>query len=105
MGTLPPEHHARIQEVATALDVSTRSVRTWIESGIPLSALESAVKHHESTPIGRWASIETVARQFEISTKTVRNWISTGQIRAAKFGPKLIRVDVDSVIASARFLP
>jgi len=40
-----------------------------------------------------WISIATAAKRCEVSTRTVRRWIAYGEVRARRFGPKLIRID------------
>lgn len=50
---------------------------------------------------GRWRSISDTAADVGVSPKTVRRWITEQRIEARRFGPKLIRVDMNSVIAMA----
>lgn len=50
----------------------------------------------------RWGSIAEVAVAMGVSTDTVRRRITDGSIRAVKFGPRLIRVDMTSVEQSVR---
>ncbi|MGV0636270.1 helix-turn-helix domain-containing protein [Mycolicibacillus trivialis] len=42
-------------------------------------------------------SIRQVAEQLGVCEKTVRRWIAAGHIEAVRLGPRLIRVDADSV--------
>ncbi|WP_085108585.1 helix-turn-helix domain-containing protein [Mycolicibacillus trivialis] len=42
-------------------------------------------------------SIRQIADQYGVCEKTVRRWISSGHIEAVRLGPRLIRVDADSV--------
>lgn len=44
-----------------------------------------------------WASVRDAADHFGVSTNTIRAWIRGGRITATRIGPKLIRVDFDSV--------
>lgn len=44
-----------------------------------------------------WGSIAEVAVVLGVSTDTVRRRITDGTIRAVKFGPRLIRIDMASV--------
>ncbi|WP_144881125.1 MULTISPECIES: AlpA family transcriptional regulator [Microbacterium] len=44
-----------------------------------------------------WRSIAEVAGDMGVSTDTVRRRITDGTIRAVKFGPRLIRIDMASV--------
>lgn len=41
---------------------------------------------------GMW-SITAVAEHLDVSPEVVRRWISRGELRAYKYGPKLIRID------------
>lgn len=38
-------------------------------------------------------SLREVADEVNVSTSTVRRWIARGELRAFKFGPRLLRVD------------
>jgi len=53
---------------------------------------------HEST----WGTMEEAARYLGVSAKTIRRRITDGSIRAKKFGPRTIRVDMDSLEQSGR---
>ncbi|AGI61716.1 excisionase family DNA-binding protein [Mycobacterium phage BTCU-1] len=48
------------------------------------------------------ASIQQVADHLGVSTRTVRNYISDGKLKAVRLGPRLIRVERDSVEALMR---
>jgi excisionase family DNA binding protein len=45
------------------------------------------------------ASIAETAEYLGICTKTVRRYIAEGRLKAVRIGPRLIRVDMDSVEA------
>ncbi|QJD52088.1 excise [Mycobacterium phage MA5] len=45
------------------------------------------------------ASIQQVADHLGVSTKTVRNYIADGKLKAVRLGPRLIRIERDSVEA------
>jgi len=49
---------------------------------------------------GRWASIDTVAAYLDVSTDTVRRMIRRKEIEARRFGPRLIRVDLNTLDSS-----
>ncbi|RCL89395.1 MAG: DNA-binding protein [Microbacterium sp.] len=53
-------------------------------------------------PDASWVSIETAAATFDLSVKTVRRMISRGEVDARRFGPRLVRVSVDSFVENAR---
>ncbi|MBP2211107.1 excisionase family DNA binding protein [Rhodococcus ruber] len=45
----------------------------------------------------KYVTVAEVAEQYSVGQLTVRRWIEAGKISAVKFGPKLVRVDLDSV--------
>lgn len=45
----------------------------------------------------QYGSIKTAAQLTEVSEKTIRRWIADGLIRAERVGPRLIRVDLESL--------
>ncbi|WP_224785937.1 helix-turn-helix domain-containing protein [Microbacterium caowuchunii] len=49
------------------------------------------------TTVRRWGSIRAAAAEFGIHVDTVRRLISRGDIYAERIGPRLIRVDLDSL--------
>lgn len=50
----------------------------------------------------RWGSIAEAALRVGVSRKTIRNWIAAGIIDAERIGPRLIRVDMDSLESVGR---
>ena len=55
-----------------------------------------------------WAadpSPQQLARELGVSVKTVRRRIADGSIRAYRIGPRLIRVERDSLAGLARAIP
>lgn len=48
-------------------------------------------------PTSPLSTVQDAAHLFRVSTKTIYRWIATGEIQATRVGPRLIRVDVDSV--------
>ncbi|UJD20876.1 excise [Mycobacterium phage Zimmer] len=48
------------------------------------------------------ASIAETAEYLGVCTKTVRNYIADGKLKAVRLGPRLIRVERDSVEALMR---
>lgn len=49
-----------------------------------------------------WGTMEDAARYLGVSSKTIRRRITDGTIRAKKFGPRLVRVDMTSLEQSGR---
>ena len=45
----------------------------------------------------RWISMEDAAKYLGVSVKTVRRRIADGTVAAQKIGPRLIRVDANSL--------
>ena len=43
-----------------------------------------------------WATIAEAAEHFRCNPKTIRRRIPDGSLHAERFGPRLIRVDIDS---------
>lgn len=56
------------------------------------------------TATAEWGSIQTAMERFELSRDTVRRMISRGEIEAMKIGPRLIRVNLTSIMAAGRSL-
>ncbi|MFE6255848.1 hypothetical protein [Agromyces sp. NPDC057865] len=55
-----------------------------------------------STISRRWGRIAQVAENEGVTDKTVRRWIAAGLIYAERIGPRVIRVDLDSVERAGR---
>lgn len=53
----------------------------------------------------RLATIATAAAYVDTSPKTIRRAISEGRITAYRFGPRLIRVDLNEIDASLKVIP
>jgi hypothetical protein len=49
--------------------------------------------------VQKWGSVPEAAERRSVSTYTIRRYISQGLVYAERVGPKLIRVDLDSVDA------
>ncbi|MBB3752695.1 excisionase family DNA binding protein [Mycolicibacterium sp. BK634] len=47
-------------------------------------------------------SIQQAADHLNVSTKTVRRYIADGRLKAVRLGPRLIRVERDSIDALMR---
>lgn len=86
------------RELAELLHVSHRTVLGWQADGRSLLAIRRSLGESVGLHDGGWISIASVAARFEVDSKTVRRWISAGRIEARRFGPRLIRVSVSSVI-------
>ena len=72
----------------------------------------SAPAYAECKPIPRqaiqappvWGTLHEAADHYGTSTRTVRRRIEDGTIRAKRFGPRLIRVDMNSLDSAGRSL-
>lgn len=51
-----------------------------------------------------WGTIQQAADLYQVSTKTIRRYITQGLIRADRVGPRLIRVDLESLSSLGRSL-
>lgn len=51
-----------------------------------------------------WGSIDEAAVHLGVSTKTIRRMIARNEIEAKRFGPRLIRVNLDSIGKAGRDL-
>ena len=49
-----------------------------------------------------WVSIKATATYLSMSEKSVRRLIATGKLKAHRIGPRLIRVDRESLLALGR---
>ena len=45
----------------------------------------------------RLVSIPVAADEYGVCTKTLRRWIAAGRITGYRFGPRMIRVDLDEI--------
>lgn len=45
----------------------------------------------------RWVTLAEAAESWRCSVKTVRRRIAAGDIYAERFGPRLVRVDLNSI--------
>lgn len=45
----------------------------------------------------RWGTIDQLATERALSEKTIRRMIAAGDVYAERIGPRLIRVDLDSL--------
>lgn len=50
----------------------------------------------------RLESLTNAAEQYGVTTKTLRRWISAGRITGYRFGPRMLRVDLDEIDALLR---
>lgn len=50
----------------------------------------------------RLASIPVAAEQFGVHHSTIRRYISAGRITGYRFGPRMLRVDLDELDAMLR---
>lgn len=44
-----------------------------------------------------WGTISEAADRKQVSEATIRRWIDRGLVRAERIGPRLIRVDLESL--------
>ena len=54
---------------------------------------------HTDTP---WVTIELAAKHYSVSPDTIRRMITRGEIEGRRFGPRLIRVQIPSILTAAR---
>ena len=45
-----------------------------------------------SQKMSDWLTPKQYAEKYQVHVNTVRNWILNGQIKAKKYGPRLIRI-------------
>lgn len=57
------------------------------------------------TPKKTYESLAQAAERTEVSIKTLRRRIATGQLRAYRYGPRIIRVDPHEVDKLMRAIP
>ena len=57
------------------------------------------------SPLPAWGTLREAADLLSISTQTARRYISQGRIRAERVGPRLIRVDLNSLEGLGSRLP
>lgn len=50
-------------------------------------------------------TLQEAALHFKVNTKTIRRRIADGTITGYRFGPRLLRVDLDEVQAALRPVP
>jgi excisionase family DNA binding protein len=56
-------------------------------------------------PPRRFSSIDRAAQLASVSTKTIRRRIADGSITGYRFGPRVIRVDLDEVESLFKRMP
>lgn len=47
--------------------------------------------------LSTWPTIAQTAEAFQVSPLTVRRWIADGRIDARRIGPRMIRINPDSL--------
>lgn len=102
MSSGDPRSAAIARELATILHVSHRTVLGWEADGLSLEAISASLASAEGDHDPTWLSIASIAARFEVDAKTVRRWVSSGQVDARRFGPKLLRISVASVLRFSR---
>lgn len=50
----------------------------------------------------RLSSLPVAAEQYGVSSRTIRRYISAGHITGYRFGPRMLRVDLDELDALLR---
>lgn len=58
-----------------------------------------STRQNPSQDLPRWVSIQRTAEHLDISPRTVRRHIAAGLLRATRLGPRLLRVDRESIEA------
>jgi excisionase family DNA binding protein len=51
-----------------------------------------------NSPEPAWGSIQETADQLGVSPQTIRRWIRAGRISAKRMGPRLVRVELSSLV-------
>lgn len=49
-----------------------------------------------------WGTVEEAAAIRKVSPRTIRRMIAAGYIEAERFGPRLLRVNLDSVLRAGQ---
>lgn len=57
------------------------------------------------TPARRWTSLTLGAEHIGVSEKTLRRLVASGRITGYRFGPRLIRLDLNELDAMLRPIP
>jgi excisionase family DNA binding protein len=52
--------------------------------------------------IPEWGTLQQAAERRAVSVRTIRRYISQGLIEAERFGPRLIRVDLNCLDSAGR---
>lgn len=55
-----------------------------------------------SAPEKRYSAIPQAATIYDVHDQTIRRWISEGRITGYRFGPRMLRVDLDELDAMLR---
>jgi excisionase family DNA binding protein len=50
----------------------------------------------------QWGTVSGLATKYGCHPNTIRNWIHTGQLTAARFGPRMIRINEADLAALLR---
>lgn len=50
----------------------------------------------------RWGTMDDAATEIKVDRATIRRMITRGEIEAKRFGPRLIRVNLTSLVDSGR---
>jgi excisionase family DNA binding protein len=58
------------------------------------------MSEHKTT-LPPWPSMRQGAEYLNVSEKTIRRYIAQGRIKAKRVGPRLIRIERDSLVALA----
>lgn len=51
-----------------------------------------------ATSARTWVTINDAAEHYAVTENTIRRWIDAGYLYAERFGPRMIRVDLDSLL-------
>ena len=52
----------------------------------------------------RWGTMDDAAAEIKVDRATIRRMITRGEIEAKRFGPRLIRVNISSLLRAGRDL-
>lgn len=59
------------------------------------------MKHNNGAHLPAQPTIRQAAEHFSVDAKTIRRWIAQGRLTAYRVGPRLIRVDRESILKLA----
>lgn len=58
--------------------------------------------HDEAAALPARPTIKQACDEYQVSDKTMRRWIRDGRVKAYRVGPRLVRIDRESLLKMAR---